>query len=42
MAKIDFKGIDEYAKVLKTLGNESGEVEKRAVYKGRGMVDQVI
>ena len=34
MAKIDFKGIDEYGKVLEALGNESEEVVKSAVYKG--------
>lgn len=38
MAKIDFKGIDEYAKVLATLGNDSEEVIKSAVYKGAAPV----
>ena len=38
MAKIDFKGIDEYAKVLETLGNDSEEVVKSAVYKGAALV----
>ena len=38
MAKIDFKGIDEYAKVLETLGSESEEVVKSAVYKGAALV----
>ena len=37
MAKIDFKGIDEYAKVLETLGSESEEVVKSAVYKGAAL-----
>lgn len=38
MAKIEFKGIDEYAKVLETLGNESEEIIKSAVYKGAEIV----
>lgn len=38
MAKIDFKGIDEYAKVLETLGSDSEEVVKNAVYKGAALV----
>ena len=38
MAKIEFKGIDEYAKVLATLGNESEEIVKSAVYKGAAIV----
>lgn len=38
MAKIEFKGIDEYAKVLATLGNESKEIVKSAVYKGAAIV----
>lgn len=38
MAKIEFKGIDEYAKVLAALGNESEEIVKSAVYKGAAIV----
>ena len=38
MAKIEFKGIDEYAKVLSTLANESEEIIKSAVYKGAAIV----
>ena len=38
MAKIDFSGIDEYAKVLDALGKESEEVIKSAVYKGAALV----
>ena len=38
MAKIECKGIDEYAKVLATLGNESEEIVKSAVYKGAAIV----
>ena len=38
MAKIDFKGIDEYSKVLAALGNESEEIVKSAVYKGAALV----
>lgn len=38
MAKIDFKGIDEYSKVLAALGNESEEIIKSAVYKGAALV----
>lgn len=38
MAKIDFKGIWEYSKVLETLGNESEEIIKSAVYKGAALV----
>ena len=38
MAKIEFKGINEYAKVLATLGNESEEIVKSAVYKGAAIV----
>ena len=38
MAKIDFKGIDEYAKVLSTLEKESDEIIKSAVYKGAALV----
>lgn len=38
MAKIDFKGIDEYSKVLETLGNESERIIQSAVYKGAALV----
>lgn len=38
MAKIFFKGIDEYAKRLSKLGSESEEIIKRAVYKGAAIV----
>ena len=38
MAKIEFKGIDEYAKVLATLKNESDAILKSAVYKGAAIV----
>ena len=38
MAKIEFKGIDEYAKVLSTLEDESEEIIKSAVYKGAALV----
>lgn len=38
MAKIEFKGINEYAKVLAALGNESEEIVKSAVYKGAAIV----
>ena len=38
MAKIEFKGIDEYAKVLATLGSKSEEIVKSAVYKGAAIV----
>ena len=38
MAKIEFKGIDEYAKVLAALGSESEEIVKSAVYKGAAIV----
>ena len=38
MAKIEFKGIDEYAKVLATLKNESDAILKSAVYKGAALV----
>lgn len=38
MAKIEFKGIDEYAKILDTLGSESEEIIKSAVYKGAAIV----
>lgn len=38
MAKIDFKGIDEYAKVLDALEEESEEIIKSAVYKGAALV----
>ena len=38
MAKIDFKGIDEYEKVLDTLERESEEIIKSAVYKGAALV----
>ena len=38
MAKIEFKGIDEYAKVLATLDNESEEIVKSAIYKGAAIV----
>lgn len=38
MAKIEFKGVDEYAKVLAALGNESEEIVKSAVYKGAAIV----
>lgn len=38
MAKIEFKGIDEYAKILAALGNESEEIVKSAVYKGAAII----
>ena len=38
MAKIEFNGIDEYAKVFAELGNESEEIIKSAVYKGAAIV----
>lgn len=38
MAKIDFKGIDEYSKVLDVLGNESEKIIESAVYKGAAIV----
>ena len=38
MAKIDFSGIDEYAKILDALGKESEEIIKSAVYKGAALV----
>ena len=38
MAKIDFKGIYEYEKVLETLGTDSEEIIKSAVYKGAALV----
>lgn len=38
MAKIDFKGIDDYSKLIAALGNESEEIIKSAVYKGAALV----
>ena len=38
MAKIDYKGIDDYAKALSKLGNDSEEIIKSAVYKGAAVV----
>lgn len=38
MATIDFKGIDDYAKLLANLGLESDEIIKSAVYKGSEIV----
>lgn len=38
MAKIDFKGIDEYSKVLDALEDESEKIIKSAVYKGAALV----
>lgn len=38
MAKIDFTGIDEYARVLDAIGKESEELIKSAVYKGAALV----
>lgn len=38
MAKIDFKGIWEYSKVLETLDNESERIIQSAVYKGAALV----
>lgn len=38
MAKIDFKGIWEYSKVLEALETESEKVCKNAVYKGAALV----
>lgn len=38
MAKIDFRGIDEYMKVLAALQAESEEVIKSAVYQGAALV----
>lgn len=38
MAKIEFKGIDEYAKVLSALEDESEAIIKSAVYKGAALV----
>ena len=38
MAKIDFKGIWEYSKVLEALENEQERVIKSAVYKGAALV----
>ena len=42
MAKIDFKGIDDYSKLIAALGNESEEVIKSAVYKGAALVGDEI
>lgn len=38
MAKIDFKGIDEYAKVLDILDNKEEKIIQSAVYKGAAVV----
>lgn len=38
MAKIDFKGIDEYAKALARLENGSEEIIKKGVYEGAAVV----
>lgn len=38
MAKIDFKGIDDYAKALGTLWKESENIVKKAVYEGADVV----
>lgn len=38
MAKIDFKGIDDYAKALGTLWKESENIIKKAVYEGADIV----
>lgn len=38
MAKIDYKGIDDYAKALGKLWKESEEIITRAVYEGAGVV----
>lgn len=38
MAKVDFKGIDDYAKVLASLGLKSDEIIRSAVYKGAALV----
>ena len=38
MAKIDFKGIDNYAKALGTLWKESENIIKKAVYEGADIV----
>ena len=38
MAKIDFKGIDTYAKMLARLESGSEEIVKRAVYEGAAVV----
>ena len=38
MAKITFKGIDEYSKRLELLGTESREIIERAAYEGAGVV----
>lgn len=42
MAKIDFKGIDDYAKALAGLEKDSEEIIKRAVYKGASVVADAI
>ena len=38
MAKIDFKGIDEYAKALGILWKDSENIVKKAVYEGADIV----
>lgn len=38
MAKIDYKGIDDYANALGKLWKESEEIITRAVYEGAGVV----
>lgn len=38
MAKIDFKGIDEYAKALGILWKDSENIVKKAVYEGADVV----
>lgn len=38
MAKIDYKGIDDYAKALGKLWKESEEIITQAVYEGAGVV----
>ena len=42
MAKIDFKGIDEYAKRLSILFKDSEEIVKKAVYQGADVVADAI
>lgn len=42
MAKIEFKGIDDYAKALANLQNESEEIIKRGVYDGAAVVADAI
>lgn len=42
MAKIDFKGIDTYAKMLARLESGSEEIVKRAVYEGAAVVADAI